>query len=167
MYLSFNIIILLPQLYLNVFPLCMFCSYSLCLREVDWQSAFADFFVVFLSFHLTPKPTHNIPPESHANGAGSAFARLQTTLDWTAKPNRCVWKASIVAREGRGGETGIYIGDPSRLTTDEPPSFSARVCRSLRSSKPFTCHSCLIPEIGINGQNDNIVQGITQVNASR
>lgn len=41
--------------------------------------------------------------------------------------------------------SNIYIGDPSRLTTDEPPSFSARVCRSLRSSKPFTCHSCLIP----------------------
>lgn len=39
----------------------------------------------------------------------------------------------------------IYIGDPSRLITDEPPSFSARVCLSLRSSNPFTCHSCLIP----------------------
>lgn len=36
-------------------------------------------------------------------------------------------------------------GFPSRVTTDEPPSFSARVFRSLISSKPFTCHSCLIP----------------------
>lgn len=46
----------------------------------------------------------------------------------------------------------IYTGPPSRVTTDEPPSFSAKVRRSLMSSKPLTCHSCLIPTIEQSGQ---------------
>lgn len=40
----------------------------------------------------------------------------------------------------------VYNGLPSSDTTTFPPNFSARVERSWMSSKPFTCHSCLIPE---------------------
>lgn len=47
-YLSFNIIIILPQLYLNVFPYCVFCSYSLCC--VNWNdSLYLWNFLFFLS----------------------------------------------------------------------------------------------------------------------
>lgn len=39
-----------------------------------------------------------------------------------------------------------HSGLPSRDTTTFPPSFSASVRRSWMSSRPFTCHSCLIPD---------------------
>lgn len=82
MYLSFNIIIILPQLYLNVFPLCVFCSYSLCCLNCNDSLHLWNFFFFFFKLSLDPKPTHNIPPrESPALCAGSAFALLQTTLE--------------------------------------------------------------------------------------
>ena len=40
----------------------------------------------------------------------------------------------------------FYNAFPSSDTTTLPPSFSAKVVRSWMSSKPLTCHSCLIPE---------------------
>lgn len=70
------------------------------LRELEWQSALVEFPFFFVSFDPQTHPQY--PTQSPTVGAGSAFALLQTALEWTAKPDRCVWKASVEARGGRG-----------------------------------------------------------------
>lgn len=114
------------SLYSSSFLSCILMIFSyfvhfLMLRELEWQSAFVEFLFFFLfCLSLDPKPTHNIPPESPQNSAGSAFALLRTTLEWTAKPHRCVWKASIEAREGGKGAGFIQGLLPGWQPTSRP-----------------------------------------------
>lgn len=81
------------------------------LRELEWQFALVKFccFLFLLSVIWTPKTHPQYPTQSPTVGAGSAFALLQTALEWTAKPDRCVWKASKEARGGQGEEY-LYRG---------------------------------------------------------
>lgn len=63
--------------------------------------------------HLTPNPPQVALPRSPTNDAGSPFAPFSPTrLEWTVKPNRCVWEASTEAagggRGGGGGKACLY-----------------------------------------------------------
>lgn len=66
-------------------------------------------FSFYFVCHLNPKTHPQYPTQSPTVGAGYAFALLQTALEWTAKPDRCVWKASKEARGGQGQEY-LYRG---------------------------------------------------------
>lgn len=146
-FLSFIIIVILPQVVSLCFSFVCVLFIIFMLRELEWQSAFVEFiyFFVFLNCHLTPKPTHNIPPRESRKWCWFLLLPFSKP-HWNEQLNPTdVSERPRSKPERRGGGGDIYIGDPSRLITDEPPSFSAKVCRSLRSSKPFTCHSCLIP----------------------
>lgn len=80
-YLTFNIIIL-PQLYRNVFPLCVFCSYSLSCLNCNDSLHLWNFFFVFLNCHLTLNPpTISLPERVPRMVLVLAFALLQTTLE--------------------------------------------------------------------------------------
>lgn len=94
-------------------------------------------------FLFDPKPTHHILPKKSHKWRRFFISPPLSCQTGMTQLNWCVWRASASAEQQCAF---IYKGDPSRVTTDEPPSFSARVCRSFRSSKPFTCHSCLMPE---------------------
>lgn len=101
----------------------------------------------YFSFRLSfepPKPTRNIPPRVPQLVLVLHLPFSKPHWNEQLNPTDVSERPPLKPEVGEG--RNIYIGDPSRLMTDEPPSFSARVCRSLRSSKPFTCHSCLMPE---------------------
>lgn len=145
-YLSFNHRHHFPSSVVSLcFPLCFVHN-----LYVAWTGMTVWFVVVLfllLSFFKTvtwpQKPTHDIPPrESHE--LMLVLLLPFSTPHWNEQLNPTDVSERPQSKPERRGRD-IYKGAPSRLTTDEPPSFSARVCRSLRSSKPFTCHSCLIP----------------------
>lgn len=115
----------------------------LLLRELEWQSALVKFLFFFSSVIWTPRPTRNVPPTTPQLVLALHLPFSKPHWNEQLNPTDVSERPPLKPEVGEGRL--IYIGCPSRLVTDEPPSFSARVCRSLRSSKPFTCHSCLMP----------------------
>lgn len=113
-------------------------------------------FLFCLSFE-SPKPTRNIPPRVPQLVLVLHLPFSKPHWNEQLNPTDVSERPPLKPEVGEG--RSIYIGDPSRLITDEPPSFSARVCRSLRSSKPFTCHSCLMPRNKVQHRSVNITRG--------
>lgn len=131
----------------------------LMLRELEWQFALVKFcrFILISSVIWTPqKPTRNIPPRVPQLVLVLHLPFSKPHWNEQLNPTDVSERPPLKPEVGEG--RSIYIGDPSRLMTDEPPSFSARVFRSLRSSKPFTCHSCLMPENEAKHRLVNIVR---------